>query len=203
MNVWEILLLSAALSADSFGIGVSFAARGIRVPVISAMAICLISAVVTAAAAAAGNTVAGYVPAGAGRFIGSVMLAALGIYIIAGTVKKNSTGSESENGIGRTARILTSPSAGDADHSNNIDLKEACYIGAALSLDSLAAGLGAGMSGAGMAVPALCGIFQLVFLRCGQLAGLALKEKSCANEKIMTILSGVVLIITAAAKSAF
>ena len=50
MNIAGIVLLSAALSIDAFGIGVSCSVRKIKNPVLSKLIICVISVAVTGAA---------------------------------------------------------------------------------------------------------------------------------------------------------
>ena len=142
-----------------------------------------------------------FIPEEAGNIIGAVMLICLGLYVIFGGKKK-----EEENdgkALERTARILTSPESGDKDHSKTIELREACYIGTALSLDSMAAGFGAGISGAGMTVAVMCGAFQLVFLKCGELTGRFLKKGKTLDEKYLTVISGMILIAAAAGKIFF
>ena len=206
MNIFETLLLSAALSTDALGIGASCALRGIKTPLRSKLTICLISVAVTAAAVFSGNFIGRFVPSFVGGIAGSGLLALLGIYIIVGAVREGGEREDKQPVKGtleRTAGILRSPASCDADQSSTVEIGEACYIGAALSLDSFAAGIGAGIGGAALLVPIMCGLCQLLFLCIGDMLGRYLRRSERIRQKYFSVLSGLILIVLAAARSIF
>ena len=200
---------SAALSIDALAIGISCAARGVRIPVGARLVVCIVSAVITSVAVLSGGALSAVVPGGAAKALGAALLIFLGIYIIVGAFKKDSERDEppdtcsdkqdakAEKGLWAALGILKNPGRCDADHSKALDMHEALYLGAALSADSFAAGFGAGIGGAGLAVPLFCGIFQLLLLYIGELAGHRFIRKAKPDERILTASSGVLLIIIA------
>ena len=212
MDLFCAAAFSAALSIDALAIGISCAARGVRIPAAARLVVCFVSAVITAAAVLSGGALSAVVPGSAARAFGAALLFFLGIYIIIGAFKKDSekdgpsvcTRSSSrqcgkaEKALRAVAGILKNPEKCDADDSKALDMREALYLGAALSADSFAAGFGAGIGGAGLAVPVFCGIFQLVLLYFGELAGRRFIRKAKPDERILTASSGVLLIIIAA-----
>lgn len=211
MDLFCAAAFSAALSIDALAIGISCAARGVRIPAAARLVVCFVSAVITAAAVLSGGALSAVVPGSAARAFGAALLFFLGIYIIIGAFKKDSEKDgpsvctrssrqcgKAEKALRAVAGILKNPEKCDADHSKALDMREALYLGAALSADSFAAGFGAGIGGAGLAVPVFCGIFQLVLLYFGELAGRRFIRKAKPDERILTASSGVLLIIIAA-----
>lgn len=198
MNIYEMLVLAAALSIDAFGIGATCALRGIKNPSVSKLVICMVSVAVTAAAAFLGGVIGRFMPEYIGRVIGAALLIILGLYVAAGAVREEKSGKENTNKetspIETAAKILRSPTACDMDSSSSVDLREALYIGAALSADSFSAGIGAGIGGALWAVPVLCGGFQLLLLCLGELLGKYLKSFCDIRQLWFTLLSAVMLI---------
>lgn len=208
MNFFETLLLSMALSADAFAIGVACEMRGIRTSTAARLVICFVSAVITAAAVFLGSVISDFLPVWAGNFIGIIMMFALGAYVIYGAIaekpkkppkpRKENILTLAVKPLGITIRIIRNPAECDIDHSSAVDFAEACYMGVALSADSFAAGLGAGVSGgAADWIPLMCGIFQLVFLCCGAKIGKKFYGIKKIKQKYLSIASGAVLIAVA------
>ncbi|MBQ8133095.1 MAG: manganese efflux pump [Clostridia bacterium] len=196
MNISEMLLLSAALSIDALGIGISCALRGIRTPLISKMVIALISAAVTAAAVFIGDVLGTIIPETAGSLLGTVMLTALGLYIVIGAIREKHKPVEEEKGKGINviAKILRKPDSCDINCSKIVELTEACYIGAAISADSFAAGIGAGVGGGEVLIPVFCGLFQFGSLWLGELIGSSLSKVEKIDKMYFSVLSGIILI---------
>ena len=201
MNMSEMLLLSAALSIDALGIGISCALRGIKTPFVSKMVIALISPVVTAAAIFIGDVLGTIIPETAGNLLGTVMLTALGLYIVIGAIRekhkttyKTAEKEETIGGLNIVAKILRKPDSCDINRSRIVELTEACYIGAAISADSFAAGIGAGVGGGETLIPVFCGLFQFGFLWLGELIGGGLCKVKKIDKMYFSILSGIMLI---------
>ncbi|HLO03540.1 MAG TPA: manganese efflux pump, partial [Symbiobacteriaceae bacterium] len=67
--------------------------------------------------------------------------------------------------------ILREPGRADLDRSGSISLWEAGLLGIALALDSVAAGLGAGLAGANWVLPLLAFALSWLFLTTGGWVG--------------------------------
>lgn len=200
VNIAELTVLSAALSIDAFGIGASCAVRGIKMPPVSKIVICAVSLAVTGLAAALGNVLSGALPAGTGTAIGAIMLIALGAYTAAGAFieeRRGRTASpDSKTPLGKTAEIIRDPAACDGDGSRSVDLREAAYIGAALSADSFSAGIGAAVGGSAALIPLLCGGFQLLLLCAGEFAGRFAGRRRGIRQLWLSLLSAAILVLT-------
>lgn len=200
MGITEAVFFSAALSMDAFGIGASCSMRDIRFPLLQKLIICMISVVVTGAAVFSGDLLSSFLDPLVCRAAGAVMLAILGGYIAAGVFRDDNDTDENEHDTGiieATARILHDPASCDMDNSGFLSIREACFLGAALSADSFAAGLGAGIGGGAFAVPFFCGAFQLILLCAGEFIGRRLCRKTKYSGKYFTLASGALLIIIA------
>ena len=164
MNITGTIMLSAALSIDALGIGASIRVRGIRTPFLSRLTIAVVSGSLTAAAVFFGGLIGGALTENVVRTAGGILIMLLGTYIIIGALKEefSSDSDDSRNTVEKAAGILTKPELGDMDRSKSIDLREALYIGAAVSADSFAAGFG--LTYDDFLVPLFCAVFQLAFL---------------------------------------
>jgi Predicted membrane protein len=164
----------------------------------------------------AGGLLAGFLPKQAGTIIGAVILGLIGLFYIVKALKKGGSPPPPEElppepcepgepkplfslmikPLGITMQILKNPDAGDMDSSGSIDPKEAFFMGLALSVDALGAGIGSSLMGiAAWYYPFVVGGLQLVFLCGGLLAGKYLKEKIPLREVSMSVLSGMILIV--------
>ena len=195
MEIFGLLLLSMSLSIDAFTIGTSCALGGIKASWKSRLIICAISVLIMGISIFCGEEVA--------RYIGCGMLCILGIYIIFGSFARNKKPKRKSitlalKPLGITISIIREPSLCDIDKSNTIDSKEACYIGTALSIDSIGAGVSMGVSGIGaISAAGLCGAFQLIFLCFGLFLGKKLRGIERIPSEIFTRISGLVIILIA------
>ncbi len=195
MDTAQILLLAAALSIDALGIGMSCRLKGICLPAGSRLMVTLLSAILTGAAVAAGGWIGGSMADYVTEVIGSALLLLLGLAIILGAVRERYgvQKRQSRSPIRRTVHILTDPSSGDLDHSRRIELKEAVYMGAALSADSAAAGFGIGTDG--VLLPVFCCLFQFLFLWLGEIAALSVQKRHIFKDDTMSMVSGGIILL--------
>lgn len=207
MGFFGLLLLSISLSIDAFTIGTSCALGGIKASWKSRLIICAISVIIMGASVLCGETMARLISQDAAKYIGCGMLCILGIYIILGSIRKNKKSKKKRNitlalkPLGITINIIREPSTCDIDKSNTIDSKEACYIGTALSIDSVGAGVSMGVSGASaVSAAGLCGICQLIFLCAGLFLGRKLRGIERISQKTLTRISGIIIIAIAVIK---
>lgn len=207
MGIFGLLLLSMSLSIDAFTIGTSCALGGIKASWKSRLIICAISVLIMGISIFCGEALARFISQEVARYIGCGMLCILGVYIIFGSLEKNRKSKKKKSitlalkPLGITIRIIREPSLCDIDKSNTIDSKEACYIGTALSIDSIGAGVSMGVSGIGaVSAAGLCGAFQLIFLCLGLFLGKKLRGIERIPQKIFTRISGLVIIVIAIIK---
>ena len=204
MELWSVVLIAVALSADVFGVGLSCAVRGVKITWTSRLVICLMSAVLTLCGVLGGKVILNFISAQTASVLGGLLLCLLGCSVVwGGFVPKQ--GKKKENKpyekilavktLGITIRIIRDPKQCDLDGSSVLDFREALYTGAAVSADSLAAGVSFGTGTWGLASPLLCGGFQLVFLCAGLYLGGKIRKSARINSRLMTALSGFILII--------
>lgn len=124
----EILFLSAAISVDAFTASFAYGCRRIKIPVLSVIILNAISVLFLSASLLAGTFLSSLIPAGLTTQISFLILFVLGLVKLFESPSEEQT----ENG--------------DKNHDNLLSASEAFYLGLALSLDSLAAGIGAGMT---------------------------------------------------------
>lgn len=200
----EILPLSAALSIDALSIGVSCGFSGIKTPVSAKLVIMTVSMLVTGGAVLCGILLGDILPSFVGKILGALLLAAVGIYVMSGAFKSHKTKNKKRKHFAIPKGIISDPAEYDLDNSSSIDLTEAVFIGLALSADSFAAGIGAGVGGgAVLAIPIICGIFQMIFLCCGEKAAKKLRKIKMFDEKGFSLVSGLIMIFTAVCRLIF
>ena len=123
MNVFVVsVILALGLSADALACGFCAGASRLKIPLVSAIAAATVSALCVAVGMGAGGKVAPLLPESAGRYIS---FAALGIF---GLIK-----------IGSRANVRE---VFDCNCDRYLSVGEGLALGAALSVDGLAAGFG-------------------------------------------------------------
>lgn len=206
MEFLGLLLLSVSLSIDAFTIGTSCALSGIKASWKSRLVICAVSVLIMGISVFCGEALAKLINQNTARYIGCGMLCILGIYIIFGSFGKEKKQKKKSitfalKPLGITISIIKDPSMCDIDKSNTIDTKEACYIGTALSIDSVGAGVSMGVSGIGaISAAGLCGACQLIFLCMGLFLGKKLRNIEKIPPKVFTRISGTIIILIAIIK---
>ncbi|MBN7774511.1 manganese efflux pump [Clostridium aminobutyricum] len=142
--------LALSLNIDSLSIGVNYGLRKIKISIPAVLTIIMISLGALTLSYLAGYVVFSFISIFASKIISSFLLMALGFFLFVQTIINIRYPIESEAFIIKKIRIkplhlivniVREPSAADMDHSEVIDMKEAAYIGAALSIDALTVGL--------------------------------------------------------------
>lgn len=207
MEFIGLLLLSLSLSVDAFTIGASCAFGGIKTSWQARIMICLISVLIMGVSVVSGEWLARLINENVSKLIGCGMLSLFGIYIIFGSFGKTKKRREKKNvtfvlkPLGITVNIIRNPTSCDIDQSNSIDMLEACYIGAALSIDSVGAGISMGISGVNaLSAAGLSGLCQLIFLCAGLGLGGRLKNIRHIPQRLFTAVSGVIVILVSVIK---
>jgi len=199
-----IVFLAFILSLDALGIGISYKIRGISLPIISKLIICVMSVFATYTAVAFGTAVSKMFSITVSTYIGSAVLIITGLWIIltSTSTKKEDVSFNKKINIGDiTITIVKEPEKCDFDNSNKLEAKEALYMGIVLSIDSFCSGIGLGLTKIpAFVISMLIGTFQLALLYIGEVGGNILVKKKIISEKTCVALSGLILIVTAIIK---
>ena len=206
------ILFAVSLSIDSLGIGSAYGMKNIKIPVMIRVALSMMSVIYTYLAILAGGLISNILPEYIGLIIGSLLLASIGAYMIISAFKREDEEPDDKpaskkpkriarffiDWLGISITIVRHPAYGDLDGSKSIDLKEAVYLGLALSFDAIGAGVGFGMTNAlTYIMPVMAGIFQFLFLSCGIYFGTRLRKVRFLNEKTLAVMAGILIIAIA------
>lgn len=173
------ILLALSLSIDSLGIGTSYGIRNIKIPLVPRLIISVISFIFTYLSITTGNIIILFIPENTGKFTGCLMLMILSVYII-------------------FSNIFKKPEIFDKDSSQSIDIKESVFLGTALSVDSIGAGICCAAVGlSSVIIPCLVAVCQFLFLSGGTLIGSKITRLCRLPSKFFSILSGVMLFAVA------
>lgn len=143
-------LLALSLNIDSLSIGVNYGLRKIKISILAIITIVFISIAALTLSYSAGHVIFSFISIFASRMISSFLLILLGFVLFIQAMINIRYPVESEAFIIKKIRIkplniiiniVREPSTADIDHSGVIDIREAVYIGSALSIDALTVGL--------------------------------------------------------------
>lgn len=203
------ILLAICVSIDSLSIGLTYGFKNTKITFISKFILFIIALLVTSLSTFIGTSINSIFSANISKIIGSVLLCFMGIWIILQSVTNQKERVKKEyhffiKFLGITVQIIRNPISSDLDNSNQIDGKEALYLGIALSLDSIGIGIGSSIFGLNSFLfPILVAIFQLCFIFFGSYLGKKIKDVSNIPENIWSILAGALLIFVGVSKFIF
>ncbi len=204
MEYWAAALFALAVSADGFVVGVAYGVRQIKIPIISLLVVSLASALAVSFSMFCGKGLALFLSQDAAALIGSALIIIIGLYFMlqAGKERIGSIDCSEDvplltleiKTLGIIIHILKEPSSADFDASGEISLKEAFFLGIALAMDALGAGLGMAMAGCKIFFTALCvGVLKFILVNSGILLGRVLKSETLKNYS--SLAAGLILII--------
>ena len=216
----SIFILAISLSVDSLGVGVSYGLRNTRTTLAAKFIIFFISVLFTAVSIIIGSTVSDFLNPMISKVLGSTLLMILGFFIIVKTLvgcwkNKNNIYTREENKDLIISNCPTNYSVKNisnnvkkTDHKLNnlsttlyIDYVEAIYLGVALSVDSLVAGISSAATGlVSISIPFVVGLFQIVFLTIGEIIGSTLVAFQKVKPIYLVFLSGILLIVLSLAR---
>ncbi len=165
----SVFFLAFAVSLDSFGVGVTYGLRNIRIPFLSIVVISCFSGGMILLSMFLGHGIATWLSPIAAKQIGAGILIGIGLWSL-WQVRKHSIVEEGVKSreksdlhqsqsypvkvfriqikaLGLVIQILKTPIVADQDRSGTISPSEAVLLGTALSLDAFGAGLGASLLG--------------------------------------------------------
>ena len=203
----ESLLLVLSLCVDALVASFAYGTNKIKIPVISSMILTSISTVFLMISIAAGSFIHGFISETLAQSICFIILFLLGfLRIFEGLLKSylNKKSLSSHNievtvfSFKLVLNVYADVTAADLDHSKSLSIKEALYLGTALSLDSLIIGFGAALAPISfLEVTLLSIIFNFIAIATGAFIGSKCAEKLDID---LSWISGVILIILALLK---
>ena len=178
--VFEIMLLVTAVSVDAFAAGFTYGVSKVRVPFTSVLIVTGVSSLVLGFSLAAGSLLCRLVPGNMAQYVSFVILFVLGIV----KLFDRSRHEEAEQA--------------DKNQDAFVSAEEATVLGAALSLDSLAAGVGAGVHAS--QIPSAFLLSFLVGALAVEAGGLLGRLISTRCQSNLCWVSGILLIVLAFVK---
>ena len=202
MHIVSALFLGLAGNLDNLGVGVSYGAQKIRIPVLSNFFIALLSGVVTAISVLTGHLLSQYI-AIAGE-LGASMIIVLGVWVMVHKVSLENnlpaavpaikTFSVSIKPLNYIVQITKNPSVADLDANGFISTKEAFALGLTLSFNCIATGVGAGLTGlTPLPLSISVFLFSMITISLGYWTGW--KTSSDRLEHWSQVFSGALLIL--------
>ncbi|MGE5372348.1 MAG: sporulation membrane protein YtaF [Solirubrobacterales bacterium] len=214
MSLLNSLLFGLAVSADGFGVGIAYGIKRIRIPVSSLLVICLASMIAVTASMLVGRCIADVIDPVAARWVGAGALVLVGLWFVFDGIRSlyitGKQGLEHDytvetvdeddpimvlhiKPLGVIVQILREPARADFDASGTISYREAFFLGTALALDALGAGMGASMSGLRpMATVAAVGLTKFMLVQSGLLLGARFQRGMIA--RFAPLVSGGILV---------
>ena len=165
----NVILLSISSSIDSFGIGITYGLRRLKINILSKLILFTISVIITYISLLIGKNLCYLLPPVLIKLLGAFILIIIGTTIIFQIINsKKEKINQSKNYkfldnnsiytekkiykffikfLGITIQIIKNPVCSDFDDSLNIDAIEAFYLGISLSIDSFCIGLASSILG--------------------------------------------------------
>lgn len=199
----EPVLLVIALSTDAFIASLAYGTNKIKIPWYSAQVIAFICTGILGVSILIGSLLKGYIPNDVLKYISFVILILLGLSklmdnIVKAIINKRSAFKKEIKftmfNLNFILNIYANPDEADRDKSKILSLKEAFSLALALSLDSLAAGIGAVMGNLNViAILILSFILSIFSIKLGVFTGNKISNKI----PFVSWLGGILLLIIA------
>ena len=199
MTLIPIILFVLSTSLDTFVVSLAYGVKNIKIGFLSNLVIAFISSVGTFLSMFLGNILINIISLKLANLIGALVLFILGVYFIL-DYRKNTNAQRPEylcsNSNNCPRAILKFPEIADADHSGSIDLKESVILSLALTINNLALGLAASITGLDIFLTSIITfIFSIILVPLGIFI-----SKKFLNKFIIekgSLISGVIILFLA------
>lgn len=212
MELLSYALFALALNLDSFGAGLAYGTRKIKLPLLSLAIISLISMAAICVSMLGGQIIQPFVPPSLVHRLGGVLLFLIGVWVLMQSRQgekravnkppKNIAARKFEIRIrpfGLVIQILREPVSADLDSSGVISPGEALILGAALAMDAFVAGFAVSLLGFSIGITALVvGLGHFLLTSAGILAGQTVLSGKVGHQ--FTALPGCILILLGLSK---
>lgn len=206
-SVLEALLLVMALSMDAFVSSFAYGASQIKIPFSSLLIINIVCSSLLALSLCLGSWIGNWIPTQVTSVLCFIILLALGLVklfdsAIKALIRKHNKVHKkitfSFLNLNFVLNVYANPQDADADASKVLSPKEAIYLAAALSLDGLGVGFGAGLTDVNHGLIVLLSfLIGLLAVMLGCLLGNKLAKKMTSD---LSWMGGCILIIIACMK---
>ncbi len=206
-TVSRLVLLIVALSVDAFAAGLSYGADKVRIPPLSALIVAFLSDLLLIASLLAGSLFKALIPPSLAALFSFALLFILGVLkIFDSSVKKIIRENRfkdrelhlSLKNLGFILTVYAQPQKANTEDIEVLSPGEAVSLGLALSLDSIAAGIGAASSELSLPLTALLTFsISLLSVFAGCRLGRFLADRSGLN---LSVMGGILLVLLAFAK---
>ena len=200
----ETLILVISISIDSFLASISYGTSKIKIPLLSALIIDLVSCSMLGFSLLIGELFKGYIPLTFAKSISFLLLFSIGIYRLFESILKNYIKKNSKKSSPLTFKIFdlkfvlqvyADETKADFDKSKILSSSEAFYLAIALSLDSLAVGFSSSLISVNYLESIL---FSLIIGFLSIITGSFIGLKFVENSKIdLSWISGILIILLA------
>lgn len=195
MQLLSIIFFSLAVSADGFIAGLAYGINKIRITLIPLLMIAAASALAVCLSMLLGRGIAAVLPEGSAGKAGSLLLFVMGVIFLFKALRDllHNLPAEEDHPLmtlnlrplGIVINILKDSAAADMDASGEISRKEAFFLGLALAVDAMGAGVGIAMAGYNILFTALTvGVLKFILVSSGIELG-----KYIHNEAIRSVAS--------------
>lgn len=202
--ILESILFITALSTDALIASFAYGSNKIKIPFISIQIISFICTAILGISLFLGTFLKPYIPAELLKIVSFIILLLLGITklldnIIKTIIKKYTVFRKeikfSMLNLNFILNIYANPKEADIDHSNTLSPGEALSLAIALSIDSLASGVGAALGNVNIPVTIAASlILSMIAVKSGEIIGYKLSDKVPFQ---LSWLGGMLLIIVA------
>ena len=196
MELLSYILFALALNLDSFGAGMAYGARKIKVPLLSLFIISLISVVAISVSMLGGEMLLAFIPVSLAHRLGGFLLLLIGLWVLHQARRDNNLTGMIEihiRPLGLAIQILREPARADLDRSGVISPREALILGAALAMDAFGAGFAVSMLGFSISITAaVVGLGHFLLTYLGIIAGRTITTSGVGRQ--LTALPGCILI---------
>ena len=195
MKILTIMLFVLSANADNLFLSASYSIKKVKISSSSMLIFAVISTLGTYLSMKFGDFWRNIIPDNFEKYIGSLILIAVGIWTIYETLKPINT-KKSKPDIASISynSLLNNPEKVDIDFSGTIDAKESILLGIVLTLNNMAGGIGAGIANVNIFITCiLTFILSFIFIILGSWFGK--KFSNFFSEKKGGILSGIIIIL--------
>jgi len=205
-----ITILSLSLSLDALGVAISYGMKNVRITILPKVMLFLSSMICSYIGVLVGNIILKSLGIHNAKIIGIICMIMIGLWMLSKSRDKQASIEDSFKNIaekekkllefaiksiGITIMVIKNPVKGDIDNSGRIDVKEAVMLGIALNIDAAMGCMGSVMAGLPFTwMPIFIATAQLISIQLGGWLGKKISNKRQFNDKIVSLVPGIVLI---------
>ncbi|NIK76546.1 putative sporulation protein YtaF [Paenibacillus castaneae] len=193
MHWISIILIGMASNIDNLGIGVSYGARSLRIPILSNLFIAILAMVAAYASITMGGFISGYFPKEYANVIGGIIIIGLGIWSFKPRAESRRAAKFRKACKKESFAPFEKLWAGNLNPVHVISWKQSISLGFALSINGMAMGFGAGVTGTQPLMTTISiGVFSLITVAIGERIGYLIARTWLG--KYSNIIGGLMLI---------